>query len=348
MADSTDNKPNFSNTTETDKVEGSNNSRRLAQKPSLFSKLPLPSERKLLRVLQVCIVLLLIAVAGVLVTNYHGNTVFSINGKNYSKAEVKKLTAYQTEKQHVSFNTAAHNVYNQLFYQTAAKNAGISVTPAEETNYVTNELQPASSTYNKYKAWFNVLAYNGVVKSKLTAVDNNREGYTYVFWFGDAVQPIFRPSERSPKYGNQQAYKADQQYASQKANYYHSQLQANKMTPDQVLSAVKNDPNLAPQGLVASNPSTHFGTPSANPRQTWQVQISNNAISDYVKTAAANSLSSVRTGRTNTQLGPNPGSQADAYYYIVKMQGIQPSNSKLLQQAQAKLHANFYQVSVWL
>lgn len=291
-----------------------------------------------LKLVATLIIIALIVVGWWLYGNHSGGAVFKINGKSYSQAEVKQLAAYQVDKQHVPYKTAAKKVYDALRYQVAAQSIKITVTPAEEKKVATNV---DTATYKKYKTWIDILAYDDAVKAKLPpATNDGAKGYAYVFWFGDAVQPSY--GDTSPKYGNQQDYQADQQYAQGRANYYHDQLQNKKMTPDQVLAAVRKDPKLAPRGQTASNSSTVFGTKTY---ETWQDQLRNNTIATYVKSASDNSLSPIKTDTTATKLGIDPGQYVNAYYYMVWVQKTHIANiTQQLNDAQSHLNAKYYGV----
>lgn len=274
-----------------------------------------------------------------LATNYSGNTAFKVNGKRYSQDEVKNLAAYQTNVQHVPYSIAAKKVYNTVRYQTAAQSVHITVTPAEEKRYGINT---DAATQKKYKSWMDIVAYDNAVAAKLPqATNNGKEGYAYIFWFGDAVQPSY--GTPAPGYGNPQVYQADQKYASQQANYYHDQLQNKKMTPSQVLTAVKKNPKLAPYGVPASNQSRQFGTDTY---QSWQNQLSNSAIIQYASSVSSdNTLSSIRTDTTATKLGVDPGKFVNAYYYIVLVQKAHVANiTQQFHQAQATMKAKYYGV----
>lgn len=298
-------------------------------------KLKSPNEKKWL----LALIIIVVVIGGWwLYGNYSGGAVFKINGKSYKQADVKKLTAYQTDKQHIPYKTAAKNVYNALRYQIAAKSVNISVTSSEEKAAAINV---DMATYKKYKSWMDIVAYNGAVKAKLPkATNDGKEGYAYVFWFGDAVQPSY--DTPSSKYGNQQAYQTDQQYTQKRANYYHDQLQSKKMTPDQVLSAVKKDPKVSLDGQIASNPSLHFGLKKY---ENWQPELANITIENYVQKASADSLSAVQTGQTATTLGPNPAKYVDAYYYLVLVQktGV-PNITQQFHNMQSHLNAKYYGV----
>jgi hypothetical protein len=298
-------------------------------------KLKSPNEKKWLLVF-----IIIVVVIGVwwLLTNYSGGDVFKINGKKYSQAQVKQLAAYQVDKQHIPYKIAAKKVYDALSYQTAAQSVHITATPSEEKKAATNI---DAATYKKYKTWIDILAYDDAVKAKLPkAIKDGAQGYVYVFWFGDAVQPSY--GEPSSKYGNQQAYQADQKYAQGRANYYHDQLQNKKMTPSQVLTAVIGDPKLAPRGQPVSNPSAAFGTKTY---ENWQDQLNDKAIITYVKSAADNSLGSIMTSPTATRLGVNPGQYVDAYYYFVFVQKTHiPNITQRLNDARSHLNAKYYGV----
>ena len=279
-----------------------------------------------------------IAIGWELYSNYTGGAVFKINGKSYSQSEVKSLAAYETQNQHIPYKTAARDVYNALRLQVAAQSAGITVSQTELNKW---KPDPNGPVYKKYKAWFDILAFNRAVTIKLPkATADGVQGYAYIFWFGDAVQPAF--GTPAPTYGNQQAYKAAQQYASQRANYYHDQLQNKTMTSSQVLAAVKKDPKLAPYNYAPANPSMQFGFQTY---KSWQTEVSDNAIVNYAKTASSNTLSPVETGKTPTTLGPNPTQFADAYYYIVLVQktGV-PNITQRFKDAQAQLKTKYYGV----
>jgi hypothetical protein len=270
--------------------------------------------------------------------NYSGGAVFKINGKKYSKTEVKKLAAFQTDVQHVPYKTAAKKVYDALCYQAAAQSVHITVTAGAQKGAAINV---DATTYKKYKTWIDILSYDDAVKAKLPqATKDGAKGYAYVFWFGDAVQPSY--DQPAPKYGNQKVYQADQQYAQGRANYYHDQLQNKKMTPNQVLTAVRNDPRLAPRGYAPDNSSTIFGTTTY---QTWQDQLRNNTIATYVKSASDNSLSLIMTDTTATKLGLDPGQYVDAYYYFVLVQKTHiPNITQQLNDTRSKLNAKYYGV----
>lgn len=284
------------------------------------------------------IVILVLVVSWWLYSNYSGGAVFKINGKRYSQAEVKKLAAYQTDTQHTPYKIAAKKVYDALCYQAAAESVHIKVRPSEINS---NEPDQTTPVYKKYKTWFDLLAYNQAVATKLPkATTDGRQGYAYIFWFGDAVQPSY--GTPAPTFGNQQAYQSTKQYAYQRANYYHDQLQGQKMSPDQVLSAIKRDPKLAPYNYASANPSMHFGLQTY---QNWQTELSNNKIATYVSKATVNMLSPIETGQTPTTLGPNPTNFVDAYYYIVLVQktGV-PNITQQFKEAQSHLNAKYYGV----
>ena len=266
--------------------------------------------------------------------------VFMVNGKVYRERQVKHLAAYDMHDQAMSYKTAAKDVYEAVKAQAAGQ--AVHIMPSAQ-QIASGQANVNKDSLKKYKDWFDLTGYNTAVAEVITnAKDNgsvyNFQGYSFVFWFGNAVQPFYH--NPSPEFGNKDDYQKDQVYAKQKADYYHGQLKDGKMNADQVLAAVKKDPKLADLNNTMLNPSVRFGY---DVTVDWKDQVAYPDVASYVTAQTKPGLGEVQIGTIGNSPGPNSTARLPAYFYFVQLNEVKGANIwQQYQDALKNIKAKYY------
>ncbi len=249
--------------------------------------------------------------------------VFRIESKDYTKNEIKPYIAFITVALGKKDEEANKEVFELMKYKATKEKLGISLTP-QQTNYEQKQL---NRTYTKISKAWGYKKWSGLTAEKLAldkafatsrAGDNNYKGYSFVFWFANHLSYT---GDYTPPggYGDHKLIQQDRDYAKQRADYYHEQLANNKMTADEVLSAIKTDKKLGFQYSAGANFSTKYGY---DPNKSWQQEVLYKSVADHIKQYSNQALSNVKTGKTMIFRSASADSEeTETFYFFVKSEG---------------------------
>lgn len=250
----------------------------------------------------------------------NSGVVFVINGKSYTKTTVNSIIAYPLKLQSNNRDVLTKKAYNYLKREQAAQQLNIVPTSQEISQAELMNFGPKLSNQLQSLSWVRLVSYDAALQQNLYTNNLSQyQGYSYIFWFGQALET--GPAYTVPNFGNTQQVAQDRTYAKSRANYYYGQLKNGKMTASQVLKAVQDDPKLgyALPGNRSISQSTQFGSSSA---KTWSEQVVYPDIIAYINSQSNSGLSSIRTGKIGVVPLPNPKlskDYADGYFYIVQL-----------------------------
>ncbi len=299
------------------------------------------SRYKKLFVFSLIFILLLSSALILIQQNHIKNTyAFSIDGKKYSKYEIKKIITLPN-----TLNTKQDNA-KQAFtlYENkiAATKLGIVLSQAS----IDQEVKDLKSFYSSATSkedmdWINLLAYNNVLTVTLNGADitNNASGYVFYFWGNQHVANYYNgQSDIIPPQGTgQQSFiDQDKSYALSRANYYHDQLVAGSVSADDAFSQITNDIKLSQAFTKDENRSIHFGQ---NPDMSWKYEIQIPSVIDYIQ-----SMSKAGIGTVQTVEQASNGVDEGTYYYFVYLTKISTKQFNFidLQSQIAKMKATYY------
>jgi uncharacterized protein YxeA len=272
----------------------------------------------LLTVLIVCLIIGLAYQLLKSLNNVKADTVFVINGKDYSKSEVQQLTLYPVKVVGYSQNQAAQEVFTAEKDITAAQKLGY-IPPQNaitiQKNKIYHTLKLNSKEKSQYDSWFTLLATQDAVDTfVMSRVPLGYAGYSYVFFFGQHLQSV--PGYSISGFNNPKLIAQDQAYAKQKANFYHQELQDNKISLNQALQQSIRDMQTRGHGPNNPNFSTNFTTLA---EQNWASAVYFPDIVNYITTLRSTGLSAVQVGKASTG---SKGNEVDMYYYFVNLSAV--------------------------
>ncbi len=289
-------------------------------------------------------VILALGLAGVGVLIYillfqkHNSVVFVIDGREYHQSEVKSLTKYRVETEDSSLDEAATSLYEALKTIEAAKKVKLDISDeqvqAQKTQLYQNR-NVSDQDRKQYDKWFTILARQSAIHAMFA--DRDTEGYIFDFYFGQHIQ--YGSGYKPDGQGKASLIAKDQQYAKERAEYYHAQLSSGAMSPDAVLQEVLADPKLGNDNNSTSNHSMHFKT---SEEDVWQSQIySSDTISFIQKQTTIDTPSKIQT--IKGKVSPNTVEEVDIKYYFVYMKSLVnvPITSDEFSQALDSLHAEY-------
>ena len=170
-----------------------------------------------------------------------------------------------------------------------------------------------------YKSWSSLKSrYNATVDFlNFNSLDNNSNGYSFVFWFGDHMQEGLG----GDKSGIDNAQAAlDKAYAIDQANHYYSAIESGSITPDDAIKAINADPRLA-----LGYPSVHF---TSGTNLNWKSQVGYADIVNTISNQKTNGLSKILDGYTNTAFAKSSSSTKNTYTYFIDLTSVNSYNSK--------------------
>lgn len=253
-----------------------------------------------------------------------GKTIFIIEGKKYKDTEVRSYADFLTKYLEKEEEAAVKEVFELIKYKTAAEKVGISLSDTRITDArkLLDEQNDVYKDVSEYKRWAELESVRVAVDQSLQSFpeDTAYKGYSFIFWFANRIN---QTPDYTPPGGNddQKLLQEDKNYAKQKADYYHDQINNKKMSEDQAIKEIKDDPKLCYQYKVGSNFSVRFGSELS---KSWSKQIYYKSVSDYASKNSAIELSDVQVGKTFVKKSVAENSQyeeAETFYYFVKMEG---------------------------
>jgi len=273
-----------------------------------------------------------------------GKTIFIIEGKKYKDTEVESYTDFLTKYLEKEEEAAVKEVFELIKYKTAAEKVGISLSDTRITDArkLLDEQNDVYKDTSEYKKWAELESVRVAVDQSLqsSSEDTAYKGYSYIFWFGNRLSytPDFTPPGG---YGDEKKVKEDRDYAKQRADYYHDQIKNGKITEDQAIKEIKDDPKLCYQYNAGSNFSVRFGSELS---KSWSKQIYYKSVSDYASKNSAIELGDVRVGKTfvKKSLAENTEyEEAETFYYFVKMEGESSISTKKFNQTLEALKTEY-------
>lgn len=187
--------------------------------------------------------------------NEGGKVVFTIEGKKYREDEVRELIKYPVENENMSEEDAAKQVFEYLKIIKTAENRGMIVSGTEVSRNV--ERVAESESFRK-SHWARLLAAHDAIQWRVTNAVSDRmiDGYLYIFRFGERIE---RGYDFVPEgYMNEALIQEDREYANSQAKTMRRVLESKKISPDEVLQKVKDDPRLGYSNKKGTNQSMAF------------------------------------------------------------------------------------------
>ncbi len=191
---------------------------------------------------------------------------FSVDGKTYSKQDIKTLINYPVGHG-ATASAAAKQAFDFYKRQAAAKKIGIILTPPEIA-------QAQASVFPKVNLsdpWVTLASEDAALTMRLAQAPTyaTASGYYFIFPFSNhiAIADAAPSATAMVGVGDATLVAQDRAYAKEQANSYYNQLVQKKITPDQALAAIKADPKLGYDGFANSNTSFRFsslGQPGVN------------------------------------------------------------------------------------
>lgn len=262
------------------------------------------------------------------------NTAFVINGHQYTKEEVKKLTKY-SESLGMPKKDAAKVFFEIIKRDTAIKQAKLSVSQAEVNTQI-HAMYPKKLWNDEGVKW---LAQDVVNQKTLDSMGNlsDNEGYLYMFNFS---RYLLKGADYTPSnYNDAASIKADREYAKNQAGIVAGQLRQSKTSPTDALTGVKADLRLTPSGIAGGNRSGKFkgeyfgaiSTSSAPVEQEKQASYSYNSplpssVTKYIKKKSfSKGVGSLQVGQVladATKQYPKSSDYKDAYYFFLYIEKV--------------------------
>ncbi|MGH7237694.1 MAG: hypothetical protein ACREGF_04115, partial [Candidatus Saccharimonadales bacterium] len=245
---------------------------------------------------------------------------FTVDGHNYSKTYVNNLITYPVSVGDTK-TEAAKEAFNFLKRQAVANKLGINVPQLQVGSEQASLLQQASAGLNKTKAepWFQLIAYDNVLQTLLSGTNSATAPQGYIFAFMFDQHAVSGPAASKPMgFGDSSLIAQDRDYANKRATYYRQQLVEHKITPEQLLSAINQDPKLNVDYSPGFNDSIHFGVDSTTP---WQSQLTfNKAALSYITGQTKPGISAVKVGQLPNISYPTAQDYMDAYFYFIDLE----------------------------
>lgn len=262
------------------------------------------------------------------------NTAFVINGHQYTKKEVKKLTKY-SESLGMPKKDAAKMFFEIIKRDTAIQQANID-TSQKDVDAQLHETYPKKIWGDEGVKWLTKDVVNQKTLDSMGNLSDN-EGYLYMFNFS---RYLLKGADYTPSgYNDATLIQKDRDYAKEQAEIILNGLKQNKLTPLGALEKVKNDVRLTPSGIAGGNRSSKFkgeylgaiSTSSAPVEQEKKASYSYNSplpssVTKYIKkTSFSKGVSSLQVGKVladATKQNPKGSDYKDAYYYFLYIEHV--------------------------
>ncbi len=299
--------------------------------------------------LSIILLVVILAVGFVVYRHIEDNhrVIFTIGNTKYTEGYIDKLIAYPLSKNSSNRAALTEQAFNYYKEIAVVKKLGLSLKSSEISQFIPDVTGLKASALQKDNPWTALLAYDyGIEQELLNPNTSLYSGYAYVFYFAQHIQTGIIQSKLS-NMGNAQAIAEDQSYAQTKANYYYKELKTNKVTPAQVLTAVKSDAKLCDGYILAACQSVRldgYSTPSYT-----NALGEPPSVTTYLGEQTKPGLSPIETGQVaNISSAAEPTSDytyVNAYYYFVDLQSVHkiPSNiAAIFNKDLASLPATYY------
>ena len=247
--------------------------------------------------------------------------IFKINGVSYKSKELNPYIIFPTKYLHKSKNDAYKDLFTQYKTSVAVRISKYSlpqIAIAEQQKKLDVQYKSYLNQAD-YKSWSSLKSrYNATVDFlNFNSLDNNSNGYSFVFWFGDHMQEGLGGDKSG--IDNAQAT-LDKAYAIDQANHYYSAIESGSITPDDAIKAINADPRLA-----LGYPSVHF---TSGTNLNWKSQVGYADIVNTISNQKTNGLSKILDGYTNTAFVKSSSSTKNTYTYFIDLTSVNSYNSK--------------------
>jgi hypothetical protein len=247
------------------------------------------------------------------------NSAFSINGTNYSKAEISEMASFAAKSSGFSRAQETKNIFELYKVQAAAQKAGITpndteLKTASKTLHFASVAKPADKQYVK------LITYNIALTNQTynRYAQGGYEGDMFVFDFSQKILPPAFGVPPIPGYGDPALIKKDKNYALQQAQKYYAIYKKDNSTVKKLDSELMSNRRDG-YGAVA----TSFD--SAVTKSSLSSQIYYSDIYKFVTSQTKPGLGAIKLGRVSTKLlSPTPEDYADGYYYFVNIRKALP------------------------
>jgi len=273
--------------------------------------------------------------------NQSRKAVFSIDGKNYSAAEVQNLTEYPVSVGETD-DQAARDAFNALKEVKAAGKLGYRPSSTDintQKQGIVANLKVPKAVAKAHDDWFTLSATVAAIDDSVNATTPaGYSGYSYIFFFGQHLQAI--PDYPISGFNDPKLIAQDKAYAKERADHYHDQLTKGSIEPADALTTSITDMRSRGKGPNNSTYSVRFASGQG---ASWSNSVYLQPVIQYITTLHSTGVSPVQIGKAPDKSGPN-AKQVDMYYYFVDLDSApkgQPITSQALKKELSSLPAKY-------
>ena len=235
-----------------------------SEQPKKHSKKP--SRKKWLVSLSTAVAIIVIALVAFSIATYvkynvvPSDAAFTIDGRAYTKEEVRKIVAYPVVSGEMKQEKATKQAFEYLKRKRTAEKLGIDITQDAVTEHK-KELF-SNNPIKQRSQWASLVAYDDLLEANLEENNQNSQqnnqivGYVFMFLFGHCLEtgPDYTPDCA----GDKKQIQKDENHAKERAEHFRAKLQSRSITPEKVLEEMQKDPELGIMRTAGANPSTKF------------------------------------------------------------------------------------------
>lgn len=259
----------------------------------------------------------------------------TVGSKKYTKRELQKIVD-EAAKNGVSRDEAVKKLTDYEKHKQVAAKLGVEPTNDQLATAGKAVQNDTKSKVDENSMWYKIIAYPSAIEAAISQAEAGYyAGTVFIFYFSRLIEPLSSSqtmtAEMEAVHRKPSAIAADRAYSQGRADYYYGELKAGRMTAPQVISAIKADNRLNPNGAL--NQSGEFTTsPDGLSFMGDGAAIKiGGGWTDSLPLISSTGLTDIKVGKVvQTDLPGNP--QVDGNFYFVKVDSIKNPVESIRQQ----------------
>ncbi|MEX0668610.1 MAG: hypothetical protein WD061_02635 [Candidatus Saccharimonadales bacterium] len=249
---------------------------------------------------------------------------FSIDNESFSEDDIAPYVAGAKEVG-IDPDILMQAIEEGLIFKTVADEYDIEISDEliKETLTKYDNYDPDLIESN---AWVRLVGFRLAMEDMMDEnISDDIKGYSFVFHFGTLSDPFIPdaeemgetlPEEVIDKIGDEEAIAADRAYAKERAEYYHEQLTAGSMSPEEAFDEIRNDNRLNPHYF--DNPDLSYSRKFGFSDDYWKDEVALNEVINFIEQeSSADQYSDIEVGEFTYVESDD---HYDAYYYFVYLE----------------------------
>lgn len=299
------------------------------------------SKAKLITVLAIVV----LVVAGALAYTFiidPNSTALTVGNKKYTKQELQKIVD-EAKKAGVARDDAIKKLTDYEKRKQAAKKLGVEPTKEQLDQASKSALTGSKEKIDTKSTWHKITIYPKALEAALQQAEAGYyTGTVFIFYFSRFIESLSSSQAMTPEiqasFRNPAAVASDREYAQERANHYHAELKAGRVDDSQVVSAIKADSRLSPNGALNQSGSFTTSPEGMSYLGSGASARIGGGWADSLPLISSPGLSDIKVGKVTQSDLPNTP-EVDGNFYFIKVDSVKAPAAGIRQRFEQEINS---------